>query len=1061
MKTKFNENEAELTGDGLGSLPDYKKKKKKKKGRSCCGCFLGVTISFVVLIVAAVGGGLIFANNYLKTNFGVSVGDAFNVLKTLYDGDRATMVTNAPTAEDEQAFYGAVGDSLYLKDGSVTADTIKPIIGSMSGDEGGESAVEAPVTQQLKAVRTAAEGGDTVGTLANLISRENADMERLSAFGDDYDFEANYEKDFVTTVTDRQLMSLVKGMISDKMQGNAMLEKLSLDQLVLAKAVTGEPVITLTASVNVEALVVDIVPQNDKIPAFAYKVLEKILPGEIFVDAEITMGETNRVRIVINKMSEENYQNAMKIISGALKLAGKDVDAQAFLDDTFNSFASTALDAVDEYIDLKKNIGDNGTVRFDLYTALSSALFKDKGVTGPELAFTYTSMLTADIDAMIKSNEEHLFENNYIVVDNGVEKVVYNATPADGDKPIEYKDEFIEEFEAKYLMRTEFYRDGIEASKVYLQPAYKYTDDGQTVIVSTPDLEKAYGGELPLDSEGKPLTELWYKPATESEDASVSVAEDATHTVKITILDFVKFEFKEVAALMGIGSSDKVGKIQLYSLFDSSGMRKELYKIDEEVPEDRAKWFVNQPRTGEGETLTFELTEKMLAALVDEQMGSIMNGGNALIAALDMKWTALSCAAAPETVALTATQADGSEVATGETLTVTRRYMAIGFETETEALFKDMSMLTGIVGDKIGLIVKVDITPELEDKYLESAVVEYCDLSASRTDKVLTILKKAGMKDLDFETISDQIAKPIRDAIQKMKTTFGEVTIKNGVMEVPDAFMLIKTQMFKEDESKKYEGETISFTADELQTVMRGLYNTPPIYIENKGLPTEAHFLTNGKTDDTRYERAYDESGHIFLPDNAVDGENHDNNKDAATRLNNLYHLKSSNSSDGVLALVAKMLPTLNSDLGDVVGYYDSSDVHGDYMFITFEYKMSKYLEGADANASLLDIDTVYATFRVNKSKWLDKDGVETNDSASADRYGTTLIINTMTPAERTELLKMMIYLSDDDSDASKKFVDLEKNIGQLAWKLETGYDGKIIHYVNDGTEPEITVPLP
>ena len=1040
---------------------DSPKKKKKKKG--CLGCFFSFIIITFVLIVAIVGVGYGFGNKYSKQYLGVSLPDAFKVVKAvLKGGDRDEIVTNAPTEADETSFYGVVDEVLLLKEGTITKDTIKLITDSFTDDKSGETE-----SQPVVEARLAAENGDVADSLFSIISRENADYEKLEKFDADYDYALSYEEDFLAVVSDRQLMAMMRSLLDEALSsGNAakIMKYVSIDQLVLERTDDDKPSLALTASARVKEPIAEKINSITQIPAFARKLVLKMIPKEIFIEVTMTMGDTNETKINVNGMSPATHAKAMKIADGVLKLTGSNKDAQTALDDIVNDYAGKVITTADEKLGLKKNIQQN-CIKLDLFGALSSALFKDSSLTGADLALAYTSVLKADAEEMIKQNEERLFEDKYLIeLENGEKKEIYSTVPVTDGTAINYRDEFMHEFSAKYLMRTSFYRENIESERIYLEPAYKGREEGDAVYDFDDIKENLLIGDFPIGEDGKPLKTLYV-------DGTGKITPiDIGGLKPIDLLEFVELEFGDIAALMGMGNSDRIGKIELKSLFDGSAMRKPLYGIDGEISTNESEWFVNQARTtaeNPDKNLTFMLNEKMLGALVDEKMKDIVTGENDLLSSLKLRFTGLYRNETEEAVALTAT-VDGEEVPTGDTLTVNRSYMTVGFTADAKAVFGDNEIFPSLVGETIALAIRIEITPELEDKYLEKAKIFYADLGEKRTSELLATLEKTDLAHFNIDTMNEQISKPIRDMISTIKSTLGDVEIATKAIEMPDVFSLLTTQIFVRDETKKIDGEVIEFSPDELHEVLKDLYDLPPVeYLRYEEMNREYHFLTNGTEDlvgDTEFDHVYDAKE--YFPEDAHDtGLNYCNYPKRVIHLNHLYDIQ---ENPAISALIN--LPALTSDLGEIVGYYDSDHEEDGYEFFTFEYHLSNYLDGAGNNSSLLDLDTIFATFRVDKEHKHDKDGRHESEVTDGPfvpvSYATTLIINTMDAKARESVLKMIVYLSSD-GDTASKFADVERQIGELAYTLDHNEyahefinDGKISNPLDPDGEPLYEMPI-
>ena len=86
----------------------------RKKGSKCCSCCIAVIITLLVLILAGSAIGLGIADNYLKTNYTVGVGDCFNAIGGLLDTDAKKILTDPASEQDNDAFYGELKKTLFL-----------------------------------------------------------------------------------------------------------------------------------------------------------------------------------------------------------------------------------------------------------------------------------------------------------------------------------------------------------------------------------------------------------------------------------------------------------------------------------------------------------------------------------------------------------------------------------------------------------------------------------------------------------------------------------------------------------------------------------------------------------------------------------------------------------------------------------------------------------------------------------------------------------------------------------------------------------------------------------
>lgn len=903
----------------------------KKKKRSCCGCLVIMAIVFVVLIAAGTGAGYYFGNSYLKKNYGVSIKETVSVVKALYDGDREKIVTNAPSDTDEASFYATLNDALFLTDGTLDKDSFSDLISGSSSDTGsGENSA-----LEIKGLLLS---DGSANTLDEIFVRANIDQNKLARFNDEYDYELSYDTDFVVSVTDRQLMAMLKPMIEEAFADNEeMAANVAVEQLTLSRTDDDVPVMKIIVSIKLKSLIASLTADSG-IPGIARTLIKSIMPKELFVSVSLTLGETTTGDISINEMSQARLDVAHKLITAVAKK-----DSHQVINDFITENLQPTIDEMDKLLSFDKNIGA-GKMNFDIFSLIASSAF-DGEASGSDMALLYTSVLKASTEKMLEDNKAEMFENQYRVGDD----TVYSVTPVDGGTLIDYRDEFMNELSSKYLVATEFYRD--PTGKVYLPRALNGTFK---------------------DGDDKYISVLYMKDDGSNE---VTGNVDAEHP---TELSFTELEFDDVAALLGIGSSESAEGLELQALFDAAGLTR---KIGGSVTEDKSEWYINQ-NVGE---LKLRLTDKMLAALVDAQTGSVLGEDSTLTSSLKLRFITLATNADVEQVELT--DGDGNYFEPKQYKEVKRSYMTMGFTVNTAQLFGDMDLISGLLEEELGLIATVELTPELDVKYLTAPVLRYADLSAKRTSEMIDVLVKAGMDSLTSEKIQELIGTPVRDAIITMRDTLGGIELDSAVI-VPDVFTLLTEQMFPRDEQKKIEGTVIEFGDGEIKGLLEALYDIPEIT------------TTGGKTYLTK-DGTY---GGVF-------GTGLDNVTGKVDTLNTYISLSSS-LSPGIT------LPELHSDLGKVVGYY--YDSVNKKMFLAYEYSLAQYLGGDSSASGLLTVEKIYATFEITFSA----------EGGIATVLSSKMTVNRMTDEKKDTLDKMLTYLDEGNEDMLS---DLESNVGGFA----------------------------
>lgn len=934
---------------------------KKKKGMSCCGCFAVFCLVFVLILGAGLGVGYYYANSYLKANFDLTFGETWGLVSELYKADRDKIVTNAPTEADEAGFYSAVESGLYLKDGTVDRNSFKAISDSLTGQEDGAADDGAP-----------AENPETV--LCNILNRENIDTATMKTkFVDGYDYALNYDADFLVSVTDKQLLTMVRSIVEDKItdgEAKTLLKCITAEQLDLSRNDADNPVVSMVVRADVKELIDAYVPSDSGIPDWVIGIIKGVLPKEIFITADVEIGEKFGGNVKINSMDGVKQENFYKLLSGILRLSGQGDDAHKFIDDMLSEYAGEMFSAADTYLDFHKNVGD-GVLKLDMLGALASTAFND--MKGVELAEIYASVTTSDTDKMLENNAEHLFEDKYIVVDGDKVKEVYSPAAAiDGAKLIDYRAEFTRELTSKYLISTEYYLCGGE---VYLMPVWQ-SEAGNKYELGKLVFED---GVSYTGADGQPRRTLYV--SLEDGASAYLFEQDAQNHgdyEKIELAEKSALEFDDIAALLGIGKSEKVKDYDLSMFFDP---RRLSEKIGGEQTNDKTEWFVNRPDS----ELEFVINEKMLAALVQTQMKTLSEEGGTFNDGIHVKFTALSVGE-EETVAIAPENPDGDPTE----ITVRRKFLTLGCVMDSDVVFGDIQLLKGLFGSTLAFSVKIDITPELDEAYLLKPETVFSDLSKARSDSLLEKLTKTGVNDFTAETLASRLAKPVRDAIIKMDDSLGGVKLGIAEMDLPNVFGLLSKQMFAPDPEKTFGGNVIQLSGTDIHKVLQGVYNLPDVKEESG-----ATYLTN---ENGTYENVY--------------GNNRDNDITLTAAANGWCDSHGGDSD----------MPLYSDDLGELVGFYDGGNSE-DVMYITFKYNIKHRVGSTSADSNLITVDCVYATFAVDKT-----------NSITGGGYKTELTVNDMSPEDRTLLEMTMTYF---DGNMEGEFGRMEEQIGRFASYLD------------------------
>ncbi len=917
--------------------------KKKKKKMGCCGCLFTMFLVFILFIGAGIGVGVYFGNKALKKNYGISIKDAFSVVGALYGADEDKIITNAPTDGDEAGFYAKINDRLYLKDGTITKNSFDGVLNSMLGQS------SAPLTTTPVFL----EGGNGA-SVEEVISRNNIDFTKLAKFTDEYDYDLNYTDDFVIAVTDKEIMALVKPVVEDKLGSVPMVGgKLEFKQISFYRTILDQPALSAVVELDLDDLVYEVLGDSG-LPKIVRKVVKGVLPGEIFVTVSVTLDGEIAGDIVINNMNAKQQNTVHQLISA---ITGR--ESRVIISDFIADNTESLINKADDMMRFSENMS-HGAINFDLFSLLAGTAFSGSEVSGTDMAVVYTTMLKAETENMLASHTADMFEHQYR--EEGKDELTYSETPIEGATLVDYKQEFMDEFSSKYLVATEFYRD--VAGKVYLprelDGTIKQNDEYiQTLFVSTDGKNTVY-----------------------------STQPELTPTKKI---EFVSLEFEDIASLVGIGSSQKTENLNLQALFDASLLTKKIGGAD---TENKEEYYINQT----DETLKLNLSEKMLASLVDAQVKNLMGEDSALTSSLDLRFLKL-VKGSPEEITLIGE--NGTPLIPVQKITVERKFMIMGFTLEAKKMFNGVELITGLLEDEIGLIVSIEITPEIEEKYLTTPEITYADLSKNRTNKVLDILIKMGMDFLTPNKVQELLGKPVRDAIVKMRNTLGGIDLLTGALKVPDVFTLLTEQMFPENPSKVLDDQPIVFEPGEIHRILRRLYDLPDtITIGNKV-----------------YLATKNSGGELTLLGALGEGKNNDDSR--VDKLNSWIA-----GSSGV-----PQAPTLDADLGQVVGYYYQDNK----MIIAYEYSLAKYLGNEASESGLLSMDKIYATFEVDF------------DTVTGKATATKMKLDKMTDEERYSVEKMMVYLNESNAG---KFEAVETSVGVFAETVRLLEEGNLFDLI-------------
>lgn len=774
--------------------------------------------------------------------------------------------------------------------------------------------------------------------LTDILKRENIDMNKLAKFTDDYDYSANYNTDFILSFSDRQITAIINKVFTS-----------ALEEIADPK------VSAVVSNLTFEQFILDNDGTNVKIIATlgidVSKMLDSVLAsmdGEI--DVEIPQSAIGIVKGVLPKQMFVS----LEIIVGdtiTTDVIINKMDAQSR--DRAHKLITGILKLSGETIDSREWINQNLTPQLKpAIDSLNEYLDLKNNVSKNTIKLDILSLIAENaFEDVTGENLAQLYTSVLRadadkMVEENAEKLFKNAEidPDSGEtiySAQQAEQEFLTEFTSKYLMHDYFWVDENNGNKIYLNPTPQQ--------VSTLNLTE------------------------------------------------IHLSFADVAALFGLGESelDMSLGLELADLLDTHGLTKAMGGVE---TEGRTLWFVNRPY----EEMKFNLTDRMLGALVNSQVSSLLGDE---LPDLDLLFVNVT-KGEEEMVKESDLVGVDTDPDFAPMVSITRQYVTLGLTIDTSFMGEDAQFISNLLGDKIGLIAKLDITPKLKESALNKIEFNYCDLSEERTEKLMETIEKIGVELFSEESLKDTLLVPVRSAITKIEEIAGELVIDNGKIILPDAFHLISTYAFPYDESKTYDGTPIVLGGDEIHELLQKLYNIPDVDIVSE---TE-HYLVDVTT------KSWGEGGDKIVPGDAESYY-------GAGKANNRVMAK------GLTKLLAGEIPVgasapdidLGSDIGMAIGYYNDVDT----MYLSFEYFLPNRL-CPDDGEPIVPIDRVFATFYVDKT--------QTTSVAGETIYVAKLVVNDLTDAQMLTLQKMMEYLTPGGAlDISK----LELEIGALAYALE------------------------
>lgn len=276
-------------------------KTKKKKKSGCLTCLVAFCCVVIIVLGGIFGAGFILYEEYVRPIVGISLSEAFGLIKGIYTPDRDKIITNPyDQVADNKAFYSNLKGALCLSDD-----------------------IEISITDILNetlssSTQNAAETGTTPPDFStgneyfdNLLRDAKFDFSSL----ENYDGKAKY-----FNITDKQLASVLQEALvgaSDIEQLKGLEETIGskldtvakVEQLIFTES-SSKPKITATLGIDARTLLKQTLLKDadGAIPAFIKDILPSLLPKELLVSLSF-FPNTEENAVVRNPIISINTTN--------------------------------------------------------------------------------------------------------------------------------------------------------------------------------------------------------------------------------------------------------------------------------------------------------------------------------------------------------------------------------------------------------------------------------------------------------------------------------------------------------------------------------------------------------------------------------------------------------------------------------------------------------------------------------------------------------------------------------------------------------------------------------
>lgn len=385
----------------------------------------------------------------------------------------------------------------------------------------------------------------------------------------------------------------------------------------------------------------------------------------------------------------------------------------------------------------------------------------------------------------------------------------------------------------------------------------------------------------------------------------------------------ITLNFNDVLALMGMKATDEtavqVNGIEVQSLVDTS-------KIGEKVGETNIRFVDTAPKD-----LRLNLTEKMLGAVLENKVSSSIVG--------DLKKYDL--------------QLEFVRLPKNDTL-------KLGFSAKKDVITANAAKLKDLFAeDRIGIVVVVPLAKNEAGEFTEGVKVYYSSVEdCNRAEMISKILMDYLAAD-DLRNIQTEIRTALNEVENKLGA--GSLSLNTGTASMASLFDVLATEIF--------DGKSEKLSAEDLQTVMQGLYTPLTVETVAEAEGTKS-YLSNGKGN---YTSVYgSNAGETVVYENFVLEEMKQDNALIKQRDNQTEKAKKFSAYWSEMRKNGKLNGGLKN-LSNTVGYYHNAEAYAppkactdDYIYITFEYEIHDKLNSGSSDQSF-GADKIYATFIIKE----------------------------------------------------------------------------------------------